>query len=82
MEIGHNKPSSEFFEHCFSNIPGFDKTKAIIVGDSLFSDVLGGINAGIKTCWVNPGHEAAKNGIQPDFEIEALHQLPALLEKL
>ncbi|MBR4289031.1 MAG: YjjG family noncanonical pyrimidine nucleotidase [Oscillospiraceae bacterium] len=80
QEIGHNKPSKAYFDGCFARIPGFDPAKAMIVGDSLSSDILGGINAGIKTCWVNPTHAAAKNGIIPDFEIEALHQLPALLE--
>ena len=82
QEIGHNKPSKAYFDACFAQIPDFDREKAMIVGDSLSSDIQGGINAGLKTCWVNPGHEAAKNGIRPDFEIEALHQLPALLEKL
>ena len=82
QEIGHNKPSKAYFDGCFAQIPDFDSAKARIVGDSLSSDIQGGINAGIKTCWVNPSHAAAKNGIQPDYEIEALHQLPALLEQL
>ena len=82
QEIGHNKPSKAYFDGCFAQIPDFDPTRAMIVGDSLSSDIQGGINAGIRTCWVNPTHAAAKNGITPDFEIEALHQLPALLEKL
>ena len=82
QEIGHNKPSKDYFDSCFAQIPDFDPERAMIVGDSLSSDILGGINAGIRTCWVNPTHAAAKNGIVPDFEIEALHQLPALLEKL
>ena len=82
QEIGHNKPSRAYFEGCFSQIPGFDPKRAMIVGDSLSSDILGGINAGIKTCWVNPGHATAPAHIQPDHEIEALHQLPRLLEDL
>ncbi len=82
QEIGHNKPSKAYFDGCFAQIPGFDPSRAMIVGDSLSSDIQGGINAGIKTCWVNPAHAAPKNGITPDFEIEALHQLPALLERL
>ena len=82
QEIGHNKPSKEYFDACFAQIPNFDPAKAIIVGDSLSSDIQGGINAGIKTCWVNPSHAAPKNGILPDYEIEALHQLNALLETL
>ena len=82
QEIGHNKPSRAYFEGCFSQIPGFDPKRAMIVGDSLSSDILGGINAGIKTCWVNPGHAKAPAHIQPDYEIEALYQLPRLLEDL
>ena len=82
QEIGHNKPAKAYFDACFAQIPGFDPAKAVIVGDSLSSDIQGGINAGIKTCWVNPSHATPKNGIVPDYEIEALHQLPALLEHM
>ena len=81
QEIGHNKPSREYFDACFATIPGFDREKAMIVGDSLSSDIKGGINAGIKTVWVNPDHKPCGD-IKPDYEIEALHQLPALLETL
>ena len=79
QEIGHNKPSREYFEACFAQIPGFDREKAMIVGDSLSSDIKGGINAGIKTVWVNPEHKDC-GGIRPDYEIEYLHQLESLLE--
>ena len=81
QEIGHNKPSKEYFEACFARIPGFDKEKCLMVGDSLSSDIQGGINAGIKTCWVNPGHKSSGD-IHPDYEIEALADLPRLLESL
>jgi 2-haloacid dehalogenase len=82
QEIGATKPSKEYFDRAFSQVPDFDPAKAIIVGDSLSSDIKGGINAGIRTCWVNPSHGEAPADIQPDFEIEALAQLPALLERL
>ena len=81
-EIGHNKPSLAYFEAAFAQIPDFDKSKALMVGDSLSSDIKGGKNAGIRTCWVNPNHAPAPADIQPDYEIEALHQLPKLLEEL
>jgi len=81
QEIGHNKPSKAYFDACFASIPGFEPAKAMIVGDSLSSDIKGGINAGIKTVWVNPEHKPCGD-IKPDYEIEALHQLPALLETL
>ena len=82
QEIGVNKPAVEYFEKCFAQIPGFDKTKAIIVGDSLTSDILGGQNAGIATCWVNPHHKQGREDIRVDFEIEALSQLEQLLENV
>lgn len=81
QEIGHNKPSKEYFDACFGSIPDFNPARALMVGDSLSSDIQGGINAGIRTVWVNPGHQDCGD-IRPDFEIEALHQLPALLETL
>ena len=81
QEIGHNKPSKAYFDACFSTISGFDKEKAMIVGDSLSSDIKGGINAGIKTVWVNPDHKDCGE-IKPDYEIEYLHQLEAFLEGL
>ncbi len=54
----------------------------MMVGDSLTSDIQGGINAGIATCWVNPDHKPARQDIPADFEIERLAQLEALLERL
>ena len=82
QEIGANKPSLEYFERSFAQIPGFDKSKAIMVGDSLTSDILGGQNAGIATCWVNPDHKEAPAHIRADYEIESLSQLEAMLENL
>ena len=82
QEIGHNKPALAYFDACFRQIPDFDPDKAMIVGDSLTSDMKGGNNAGIKTCWVNPSHGPRDPGIRVDYEIETLAQLPALLDTL
>ena len=77
--VGVNKPDKSFFDYCFARIPGFDSAKAMSVGDSLTSDILGGKNAGIATCWVNPEHKPANPDIIPDYEIESITQLEALL---
>ena len=82
QEIGYNKPAKAYFDGCFARIPGFDPDRCLMVGDSLTSDILGGINAGIKTVWVNPGHVPGREDIVPDYEIEGLRDLPALLETL
>ena len=81
QEIGDNKPSKAYFDACFAQIPDFDRAKAIMVGDSLSSDIRGGINAGIATVWVNPEHKPSGD-IRPDYEIESLSQLEKLLESL
>lgn len=82
QELGYNKPAKPFFDACFARIPGFDPRKAIMVGDSLTSDILGGKNAGLRTCWVNPSHASARPDILPDYEIESISQLEALLETI
>ena len=81
QDIGHNKPSREFFDHCFGQIPDFDIARAVMVGDSLTSDIKGGINAGLTTVWINPGHKPCGD-IRPDYEIESITQLEALLETM
>lgn len=82
QSIGINKPAKGYFDHCFARIPGFAPERAIIVGDSLSSDIQGGKNAGIATCWVNPGHKPVNPDICPDYQIGSLSQLEALLESI
>ena len=82
QEIGCNKPAREYFDGCFARIPDFDKDRAIMVGDSLTSDIRGGINAGIRTVWVNPDGQTAPADIRPDYEIRSITELEELLEKL
>lgn len=80
--LGADKPTKKFFDIVFSRIEGFERDKAVIVGDRLSSDILGGINAGIKTCWFNPKRLPGKEDIPADHEIHALSELPELLEKI
>lgn len=82
QEIGANKPDIAYFNGCISQIPNYDSEQTMIVGDSLSSDIQGGINAGIKTCWVNPKHSPANPQIPADYEIESIAQLESLLETL
>jgi 2-haloacid dehalogenase len=82
QDMGADKPSLAYFNSCFARIPGFDVSRAMMVGDSLTSDIRGGINTGMRTCWVNPGHKKGREDIPADYEIESLGQLEALLEQL
>ena len=82
QDIGINKPDKGYFDRCFARIPGFDPQKAMIVGDSLTSDILGGKQAGIYTCWVNPQGKPPRADIVPDYQIPFLSRLESLLESL
>lgn len=79
QEIGHHKPSRAFFDACFAQIQGFDPEKAIIIGDSLTSDIRGGNNAGITACWYNPQGKPNTAGVKVDLEIRSLAELKNIL---
>ena len=74
-QIGIPKPHKDFFEKCFSMISGFCKEKAVIVGDSLSSDMRGGNNAGIATCWYNPAGLKNLSDVKIDYEIRNLKEI-------
>ncbi|MDE5984592.1 MAG: YjjG family noncanonical pyrimidine nucleotidase [Eubacterium sp.] len=73
--IGYEKPSIKFFEYCFDRIDNFDIDETVIIGDSLSSDIKGGINAGIKTVWFNPNNEVNTTQIVPTYEINKLSDI-------
>lgn len=66
--VGYHKPSLEFFSFCLENINA-KPDECIIVGDSLTSDIVGGIKAGIFTCWYNPKKISNNSNIVPNVEI-------------
>ena len=82
QDLGADKPDALFFQRCFEKIPDFDKEKTMIVGDSLSSDIAGGKNAGIRTCWINVRNLPMPESNKPDYVIGSLAQLEALLETL
>lgn len=78
-EMGYPKPQIEYFEACFQKIPDFRKEKAVIIGDSLSSDMQGGNNAGIACCWYNPYGKENTAGLKIDYEITNLWEVEELL---
>ncbi|MCM1136300.1 MAG: YjjG family noncanonical pyrimidine nucleotidase [Clostridium sp.] len=78
-EMGSPKPSIQYFEECFRRIPDFQKERAVIVGDSLSSDMRGGNNAGIACCWYNPEKKANTAGLRIDYEIRNLWEIEEIL---
>lgn len=77
-ELGYEKPRKEFFEQCMGLLEEKDPDRILIVGDSLSSDIRGGNNAGIKTCWFNPAGKKvgeAYADLRIDYEIRHLKQI-------
>lgn len=80
-EVGFEKPSREFFDYVFSCIPKCEKSEIIIVGDSLTSDMLGGNNAGIVTCWYNPEKKQKPDNLRIDYQIKELSEIFNILSE-
>lgn len=80
--LGANKPDKQFFDICFAEIPDFSLSETVIIGDSLSSDIKGGINAGITTVWFNPKRIENDSDIKPDYTIKELSEVPGLLSQI
>ena len=76
-EVGVAKPQKEIFDIAFKMMENPDKNEVLIIGDSLTSDITGGINYDIDTCWFNPKGNESNDNILPTYEI---HHLPELLD--
>ncbi len=79
-EIGIAKPYSGFFDIALENINKNSYSNCLIIGDNLNSDIKGGINYGLKTCWYNPKKEKNTSKLKPDFNIHDINQLFDLLK--
>lgn len=79
-KVGHEKPSVEYFNAVLSAIGNYEKDEILIIGDSLTSDMKGGNNAGIKTCWFNPKGLENTKGVHVDFEIRDLSELKNIVK--
>lgn len=75
---GYQKPDKRYFDYVFDNIPEKRKEKILIIGDSLSSDIKGGMNVGIDTCWYNP--RRATTELKPTYEIHSLDELYSCIE--
>lgn len=79
-EVGLAKPDPAIFELLFDHLGFRNKCGALIVGDSLSSDIQGGAGFGIDTCWYNPAGAVCSTGIKATYEIRRLTELYELLK--
>ena len=78
--IGVAKPKKGFFDAVAADIEEFDKSKALVIGDSLTSDIKGGVEYGIDTCWLNPTGKKAPEGMDITYVIGDIRELLGILE--
>lgn len=90
-QVGTPKPQEGFFDYCINAMEaeGFrtDKSRMLIVGDSLTSDIRGGVLYGIPACWYRPedllGRDETVRELyrkyRPDYEISSLSQIYDIL---
>ncbi|WP_271814098.1 YjjG family noncanonical pyrimidine nucleotidase [Clostridium beijerinckii] len=78
-DIGANKPAIEFFNYVKDHIKGFNERKALVIGDSITSDIKGGNLAGIDTCWLCKEGTVNESSIAPNYEIHSLKELLQIL---
>lgn len=79
--MGYPKPRKEYFDACFAQLNGVTRAECLLVGDSITSDMQGGINAGIDVCWYNPQKQENCSGLMFHYEIRNLHEVLQILSE-
>lgn len=76
----YQKPNPIFFEYIHKIVaPNIEKNKILMIGDSLESDVAGGNNYGIDTCWYNYKRDENRSNIKPTYEVACLKEIPNII---
>ncbi len=74
-EAGAAKPSRAYFDYVRRRLPGLTEENALVIGDSLSTDIQGANNAGLPCCWFNPAKRPRRAGLRVDYEISDLREL-------
>lgn len=80
-ESGYQKPQAEIFEYVFEKLGISEKQNVLMIGDSLTSDIQGGNNFGIDTCWFNPYNKENLTSIKPTYEISNYEELEQIVRQ-
>lgn len=80
--IGFHKPQPQFFEYIAQSVDGYSPATTVIVGDSLSSDIAGGVAAGIRTVWYNRFHKPLVGDSVPDFTSDDFHAIERYIASL
>lgn len=81
-KLGCDKPDRRCFELALRQLGVENRRRVLVVGDGLNSDIRGGGNAGLDTCWYNPAGTENTTGLHPTYEIRTLADLyPIVMEE-
>lgn len=78
-EVGAEKPAKKFYEIVYEKVGSNNPEEYLMIGDSLTSDIQGGNNMGIATCWFNPEKKVNDKNVIVDYEITDLKELLDIL---
>jgi putative hydrolase of the HAD superfamily/5'-nucleotidase len=78
-QVGMTKPHRDIFDHALALMGDPARDQVLMVGDNPDSDILGGINAGLDTCWVNLDGRTAPEAVTPTYQVASLAELEVLL---
>ena len=79
-EVGAAKPDPLIFDAAFRRMGQPRREEVLMVGDSLTTDMQGGSDYGLDTCWYNPGQRPLDPDVPIRYEIQDLRQLLRLVE--
>ncbi len=80
-QIGIAKPDRRIFDYALGQMGNPPRERVMMVGDTAESDILGGMNAGLATCWLNAHGRSLPEGINPTWQVSSLSELEQLLCK-
>ncbi len=74
-QVGVAKPDKKIFDYALTQMGNPARERVLMVGDTAESDILGGINAGLSTVWLNAHGRELPAGITPDKQVASLDEL-------
>ena len=78
-EVGVQKPDPAFFDYCFRKIPGLQPHEAMLIGDSMTSDIAGGVRYGMHTCLYQREERTLPEQPRPEYMIRSLDEIRGIL---
>lgn len=80
-ECGYAKPDVRFFEHSVKMAKRFEKSRTLVIGDRLETDIQGAHNFGLDACLFNPGRNPVPHHLRPKYEIFHLSEVLKFIEQ-